>query len=289
MTTFFLGQQERSVHVVITTQTQKRKAPSKREIVIVVVTDHLMTWRALTVSARRTPATQGATRRPPWQRHIPDWLTTSNAKPVRRVSGGVVPLDETVPWPNAQGRTLSRMTTCLQLPSPRRARLRGPTNSGYRRSFRLRAAVRTTPSHSAAPWCGEPSQCMAHTSVVSIASWHPPWRGKPSTTTSNRLLSVASTGKSTSRMKVLTATRPLASLQILACPLASCTVVAKDVNGAATPATADGKREGQPKPPKKDNTEQMRLDRGEAVRGRHSQSDTSSRSSLGTDECPIPV
>ena len=56
----------------------------------------------------------------------------------------------------------------------KRARLRGPTNSGYRRSFRLRAAVRTTPSRSAAPWCGEPSQCMAHTSVVSIASWHPP-------------------------------------------------------------------------------------------------------------------
>ena len=66
------------------------------------------------------------------------------------------------------------------------------------------------------------------------------------------------------------------------CPCANCTVMAKDVNGAATPATADGHGEGQPKSPKKDNTEQMRLDRGEAARGRHSQSVTSSRSSLSS-------
>ena len=50
--------------------------------------------------------------------------------------------------------------------------------------------------------------------------------------------------------------------------------MAKDVNGAATPAIADGQGEGQPKAPKKDNTEQVRLDRGEAARGRHLQRDT---------------
>ena len=126
---------------------------------------------------QENPATPEATRRSPWQRHIPEWLPTPNANPVRRVSGGVVPLDETVPWPNAEGR--SRMTTCVQLPSPRPLNAVGcgvPPTLGA--DFRLRAAVRTTPSRSAAPWCGEPSQCMAHTSVVSIASWHPPSRMK---------------------------------------------------------------------------------------------------------------
>ena len=56
--------------------------------------------------------------------------------------------------------------------------------------------------------------------------------------------------------------------------------LAQDVSGAATPATADGQGEGQPNAPKKDNTEQVRLDRGGAARGGHSQSDTSSRSGL---------
>ena len=44
-------------HVVITIQTQKRKTPSRWETITAVV-DHLMTWRALTVSARRTPQLQ---------------------------------------------------------------------------------------------------------------------------------------------------------------------------------------------------------------------------------------
>ena len=52
---FFYTATGKISHVVITTQTQKRKAPSRMEINIAVVTDHLMTWRALNVSARRTP------------------------------------------------------------------------------------------------------------------------------------------------------------------------------------------------------------------------------------------
>ena len=44
---------------------------------------------------------------------IPEWLPTSNAKPAQRVSGGVAPLEDTVPWPNAH---LVLDDPCLQLP-----------------------------------------------------------------------------------------------------------------------------------------------------------------------------
>ena len=56
----------------------------------------------------------------------------------------------------------------------------------------------------------------------------------------------------------------------------------------ATPATADGEGEGQPEAPKED-TKLMGLHAGETACGRHSQSNTCARSSLRTDESPIPV
>ena len=192
--------------MVITTKTQKCKVPSKRETIIAVVTDHLMTWRALTVSARRTPQLKERRNHRPGSGTSQNGSPPQNAKPVRRVSALAKCARKDLVSDDHLPPTSIAKTT-------KRARLRGPTNSGYRRSFRLWAAVRTTPSRS--------SQCMQHTSVVSIASWHPPKRSKPSTTTSNRLLSVASTGKSISRMKVLTATRPPASIQILATALSS--------------------------------------------------------------------
>ena len=80
------------------------------------------------------------------------------------------------------------------------------------RSLRLLARWSTTPSMSAAPVCGEPSQCEAHTSVVSKANWDPPKMGHPSATTSNLRLSAASgRGKSRSRTRTLVVTRAPAS------------------------------------------------------------------------------
>ena len=97
---------------------------------------------------------------------------------------------------------------------PRWPRQRGapdflsPPAPGYLRSLRLLARWSTTPSLSAAPVCGEPSQCKAHTSVVSKANWDPPKMGNPSATTSNLRLSAASgTGKSRSRTRTLVVTR----------------------------------------------------------------------------------
>ena len=70
-----------------------------------------------------------------------------------------------------------------------RARARGPTSSGYVRSFLRRARVRTAPSICAAPGLADPSQWSGETSVVSTASCIPPKRGKPSATISSRRLS----------------------------------------------------------------------------------------------------
>ena len=70
----------------------------------------------------------------------------------------------------------------------------GRTNSANVRSFCRLAATRTAPSTSAAPLCGDPSQCNDDTSVVSTASCAPPKTRRPSTTTSKRRPSFTGTG-----------------------------------------------------------------------------------------------
>ena len=80
--------------------------------------------------------------------------------------------------------SMAKTTRCARLPLP--------TSSGFLRSLRLLARWSTTPSVAAAPVCGEPSQCKAHTSVVSKANWDPPKMGNPSATTSNLRLSAGS-------------------------------------------------------------------------------------------------
>ena len=64
---------------------------------------------------------------------------------------------------------------------------------------------RTTPSRSAAPRCADPSQFRVETRVVSTASCTLPKRGRPSTTTSSRLVSVTVVPKSKSRTNTFVA------------------------------------------------------------------------------------
>ena len=97
------------------------------------------------------------------------------------------------------------------------------------------------------PW----GQCIAHTTVVSTTNWQPPRRGKPSTTTSKRRLSVANTGRSRSLIKQFVLTRPPASLQMRAAAeppsvqhSRPCTR-SKRVDWKVTPATMQRRRQSQ--------------------------------------------
>ena len=116
--------------------------------------------------------------------------------------------------------------------------------------------------------------------LVSIASWAPPCRGSPSTTTSNRLPSNRlGSVRSMSRTNVQTNTcsafpanpccrrlqRPTPSPQHPCC-CAGCTVVAKSVEWTATPATANRNGKGQSK------SSDHRPSRGLALAIRHSSS-----------------
>ena len=96
-------------------------------------------------------------------------------------------------------------------------RLRGPRSSGYVASFLRLGAFNATPSRSAACRLGAPSLCKAHTIVVSMANWNPPWNGNPSTKTSNlRPSCTLGSWMSMSRIMRFVRTRPRASLHILA-------------------------------------------------------------------------
>ena len=64
------------------------------------------------------------------------------------------------------------------------------------------------PSVSAAPVCGKPLQCKAHTRVVSKANWDPP---KIGTTSNVRLSAATGRGKSRSRTRTFVVTRAPAS------------------------------------------------------------------------------
>ena len=116
----------------------------------------------------------------------------------------------------------SRPTNCLassdQRPAtsiPRttsRARARGLSSSGYRLSLRRLAAVKATPSTSAAPLIAVPSPWRVLTMVASTANCAPPYSGKPSTATSSRRASARSgISKSRSLTRTFVVTRPLAS------------------------------------------------------------------------------
>ena len=85
----------------------------------------------------------------------------------------------------------------------RRALVRGPTSSGYVRSFLWRALCKTTPSMFSAPLCGDPSQWRALTTVASTATWNPPNRGRPPTTTSSLRPSPRSKSRTTTLVVTL--------------------------------------------------------------------------------------
>ena len=86
-----------------------------------MVTNHLVTGRALTVGACGSRATREATRRQLWLKHIrecPSPLPTSFATLVLRVFARVAPLGKTELWPGEQGKTWSQPTTCPQPQAP---------------------------------------------------------------------------------------------------------------------------------------------------------------------------
>ena len=106
-------------------------------------------------------------------------------------------------------------TTC-------RALARGPTSSGHLLSFRRLAAVKATPSTSAAPLLAVPSPRRVLTMVASIASCAPPNNGNPSTATSSLRASTCpgpGPSKSRSLTKTFVVTRPPTSRQMRAVAL----------------------------------------------------------------------
>ena len=104
----------------------------------------------------------------------------------------------------------------------RRARERRPTNSGCVRSFLRRAWAKMMPSMFAVPGLAVPTPRMGDTRVVSIASCAPPYRGNPSTRTSNRRASWAfGRARSISLTMTFTATLPPASRQTRAAALST--------------------------------------------------------------------
>ena len=162
----------------------------------------------------------------------------------------------------------------------KRARLRGPTSSGYVRSFLRRALCKTTTSMFSAPLCGDPSQWRALTTAASTTNWQPPNRGSPSTTTSNLRASAArGSSKSKSRTMTLVVTLPPASRQTLAVALSNanprrpntpartrCSVVAKLVNLTATPANVQRKKQWKLETLQQHNTGHMGRNASEMMR-----------------------
>ena len=106
-------------------------------------------------------------------------------KPVLFDGGGLAAPLARVPWrvgfscPTSTPNTTKRLLAL------------GPTSSGYRPSFRRRAASRATPGVCPARGLAVPSLRSAFTFVVSTASWAPPDNGRPSATPSRRLPSAS--------------------------------------------------------------------------------------------------
>ena len=82
-------------------------------------------------------------------------------------------------WATKDCNSGDRLPPTSMAKTTRRARLPLPTSSVYLRSLRVLAQWSTTPSVSAAPVCGDPSQCKFHTSVVSNANCDPPCVRQP--------------------------------------------------------------------------------------------------------------
>ena len=92
-----------------------------------------------------------------------------------------------------------------------------PASSGHMVSLSRWACLRAIPFTTCALGRGTPSRRMGLTSVVSTANWAPLNSGRPSTTTSTRLLSsTPPTPWSKSRRKTFVRTRPPASRQMRA-------------------------------------------------------------------------
>ena len=173
------------------------------------------------------PRARTSSPRDTWQKPLPLHMRgkppTASATLVQTFSAeGKVALEPQT-WRAGRQKTATQVTTSLQ---PRWPTQRGApdflSTSWVSYVPRLLARWSTTPSVSAAPVCGEPSPCKAHTSVVSKANWDPPKMGNPSATTSNLRLSAASgRGKSRSRTRTLVATRAPASRHTRAAALSS--------------------------------------------------------------------
>ena len=118
-------------------------------------------------------------------------------------------------FPSPKGRKMSEFpwTTCEH---------HQPDSTTWTRELRVRSHFtalgndQAMPSSSSAPLRAVPSQWKVDTRVVSTASCMPPNRGRPSSTTSRRRVSLFGTPKSRSRIRTLVVTRTPASRQIRA-------------------------------------------------------------------------
>ena len=181
-----------------------------------------------------------------------------------------------------------------------RALARGPTSSGYLFSFRRLAAVKATPSTSAAPFLAVPSPRRVLTMVASIASCGPPNNGNPSTATSSlRASTCPGPGPSKSRFftKTFLVTRPPANARCCAfqskpplarhpCTCASCPVMAKDVKEVATPAVARNERYRHLEAAYQEHAEDLGIKPCETARRACGECNSSASSCLGAHQSP---
>ena len=186
---------------------------------------------------------------------------------------------QTWPWPLPK-ETKTFLSPPISLArTTKRARLRGPESSGYVLTFKRLAVAKTAPSTPAALECGEPSQCRGDTSVVSTAR--------------------VRCDQSKSRSIAFATTLPPASRQILALALSTAlnceapphqnprsgtcsAVVAKGVEGTATPTLTCTEREGQAQATKQENPKQVGIDAIQEVGRRGGQRHPSQKAALRT-------